>query len=103
MARFEYVNFARKKRSSNSGRRRVHEKLLRYVERNLKIIEKLNEKVSFEVLSQHLYKSLLVSSEIFRQQQIMFKSNVKRIDDRIVNVTQPHIRPIKRGKDHIPR
>jgi hypothetical protein len=41
---------------------------------------------------------LLVITEIYRQQEIMFESETSRIDDRIVSLTQPHLRPIVRGK-----
>ncbi|MCP4747558.1 MAG: hypothetical protein GY874_15675 [Desulfobacteraceae bacterium] len=28
----------------------------------------------------------------------MYEQRINRIDDRIVNIYQPHVRPIKRGK-----
>ena len=45
-----------------------------------------------------MYKLLLVINEVYRQQKWMYDQNVNRIDDRIVNIYQPHVRPIKRGK-----
>lgn len=50
------------------------------------------------LLSDQEYKDLLVISELYRQQKEMHKSRSKRIDDRIVSISQPHIRPILRGK-----
>jgi len=41
---------------------------------------------------------LLVVNEVYRQQQWMFENNKQRIDARIVSLSQPHIRPIVRGK-----
>ena len=41
---------------------------------------------------------LLVVCEIYRQQQWMFENNKKQIEDRIVSLNQPHVRPIVRGK-----
>ena len=41
---------------------------------------------------------LLVVTEVYRQQLSMYENESKRIDDRIVNIAQPHIRPIVRGK-----
>jgi hypothetical protein len=32
----------------------------------------------------------------------MYDNNVKRCDNRIVSISQPHIRPIVRGKEHTP-
>jgi IS5 family transposase len=45
-----------------------------------------------------LYYSLLIASEVTRQQQEMVYADSHRIDDRIVNLTKPHVRPIVRGK-----
>lgn len=41
---------------------------------------------------------LLVVAEVYRQQRTLFKNNQQRISDRIVSLSQPHIRPIVRGK-----
>jgi len=41
---------------------------------------------------------LFRSNEVYRQQKWMFDHGVNRIDDRIVSIYQPHVRPIKRGK-----
>jgi hypothetical protein len=45
-----------------------------------------------------MYKLLLVINEVYRQQKWMYEQRACRIDDRIVNIYQPHVRPIKRGK-----
>ncbi len=44
------------------------------------------------------YKLLLVVTEVDRQQLWMYQNNKQSIEDRIVSLTQPHIRPIVRGK-----
>ena len=41
---------------------------------------------------------LLVVAEIYRQQLWLYENQKQSIDDRIVSLTQPHIRPIVRGK-----
>lgn len=41
---------------------------------------------------------LLVVTEVYRQQLWMYENKKNSIDDRIVSLTQPHIRPIVRGK-----
>ena len=97
-ARKEFVVFSKKRRHSSSDIRKTRRKQLGYVERNLKSIAALNKHVSFEVLEARLYKLLLVCTEVARQQRILYDTRSTKIDDRIVNVFQPHIRPIKRGK-----
>ena len=41
---------------------------------------------------------VLPSFEVYRQQQWMWDNAEVRIDDRIVSLNQPHVRPIVRGK-----
>ena len=69
-----------------------------YLRRNLNHIEKQNQVVSLYELSHRQYKNLLVVSEVYRQQQWMYDHKSCRIDDRIVSINKPHVRPIKRGK-----
>ena len=38
-----------------------------------------------------------IVQEVLRQQRAMLRDGRRRIDDRIVSMVQPHIRPIKRG------
>ena len=45
---------------------------------------------------------LLVVVEVNRQQLCMYENNENRTDDRIVSLTQPHVRPIVRGKAGTP-
>lgn len=101
-ARKKYIIFTRKRRHTSKEIRKTRRLQLGYVERNLKSISKLNQYDSLEVLEARMYKLLLVCSETARQQRILHDSKSKRIDDRIVNIFQPHIRPIKRGKAQSP-
>jgi hypothetical protein len=72
---------------------------LRYVRRDLKIIGSLlKETASLDALSARQYKNLLVISEIYRQQREMYEGKCHRVEDRIVSLSQPHVRPIVRGK-----
>ena len=72
---------------------------LRYVRRDLQSIQGLlKETGSLEALSSRQYKNLLVVSEIYRQQPEMYEGRHHRAEDRIVSLSQPHVRPIVRGK-----
>jgi hypothetical protein len=97
-ARKDFIAAAKSKRLSQSKRRKALRKQLGYVERNLKIIDKLSAQTSLLKLAPRQYKNLLVIHEIYRQQRQMYDHRERRIDDRIVSVSQPHVRPIKRGK-----
>lgn len=89
---------AKSKKVSKNKLRKAIRKQLGYVHRNLKTIEKLSGKSFLLLLSKQQYRNLLVIHEAYRQQRWMYANNQNRIDDRIVSISQPHVRPIKRGK-----
>jgi len=41
---------------------------------------------------------LVVVAEVYRQQLWLYENKKQSIDDRIVSLNQPHVRPIVRGK-----
>jgi transposase, IS5 family len=45
---------------------------------------------------------LLVVATVYQQQLSMYENKQQRVDNRIVSLTQPHIRPIVRGKAGTP-
>lgn len=103
LARKNYLQVAKKRRPSRKQRRKAIRKQLQYVKRNLSHIEQLIQAgASLEVLSSRQYKSLLVVAEVYRQQQWMYDNKTQRIENRIVSLSQPHIRPIVRGKAGTP-
>jgi IS5 family transposase len=97
-ARKEFLSAAKSKKLSKSKRRKAIRKQLGYLRRNLKTIGKLNRQSSLTLLTRKQYKNLLVIDEVYRQQKWMFDNRQNKIADRIVSVSQPHVRPIKRGK-----
>jgi transposase, IS5 family len=98
-ARKEYLDVAKKRRPSKKQRKKAIKKQLQYLKRNLAHIKAfLALGAKLELLSAQKYKMLLVVNEVCRQQLFMYENNSSRIDDRIVSLTQPHVRPIIRGK-----
>ena len=100
-ARKKFTAFIRRKNPKSKTIRRAIREQLGYVRRNLEHIDRLVQTegaLPLPSLAVRLYKLLLVCHEVFRQQKHMYDERVRRIDDRIVSLTQPHVRPIKRGK-----
>ncbi len=98
IARKNFLSAAKSKRMSKGKRRKVIRKQIGYLERNLKAISELTKCSSLHLLDKPEYKNLLVISEVLRQQKWMYEQREHRVDNRIVSVSQPHVRPIKRGK-----
>lgn len=97
-ARKEFLSAAKSKKLSKSKRRKAIRKQLGYLRRNLKTIETQSRHSSLTALTSKKYKNLLVIHEVYRQQQWMYDNHENKIADRIVSISQPHVRPIKRGK-----
>jgi hypothetical protein len=97
-ARKQFLAIVKSKKVSKSKMRKAIRQQLGYLGRNLKSIDQLSQITSLLRLKKRMYKLLLVISEVYRQQRWMYEQKVNRIDDRIVNIYQPHVRPIKRGK-----
>ena len=97
-ARTEYLRVAMAKQPGHKKRRRGVGKQLRYLRRNLATISRMADEGLLIHLPPPHYRQLLVISELYRQQAWMYATRSHRIADRIVSLSQPHVRPIVRGK-----
>ena len=95
-ARKDYLAVAKQRRPTRNKRRQAIKKQLQYIKRNLAHIEQLiNLGATLEALNKKQYKTLLVLTEVLRQQQWLFDNNKQSIEDRIVSLSQPHIRLVQ--------
>lgn len=97
--RKEYLVYA-KKRSHvyKETRKAIHHQLL-CLKRNFHTLDDLEHHgAQLSTLDTELYRKLLIIHEIHRQQQLMYDQKSNRVEDRIVSIEQPHVRPIVRGK-----
>jgi hypothetical protein len=98
-ARRQYLTVAKQRKPKAKVLRKAMGQQLGYLRRNLNHIDALLAAgASLSLLSARQYRLLLVVSEVVRQQQLMYDNRIHRVEDRIVSLTQPHIRPIVRGK-----
>ena len=97
-ARKDFLKVAKKRRVRKKELRKAIGKQLRYVKRDLDHIEKLKERTSLKHLKRKNYRDLLVISELYRQQKQMWENKEHKIPGRIVSISQPHVRPMVRGK-----
>ncbi len=101
-ARYEYLKIAKRRRVSSKEMRKAIGKQLGYVRRDLGHIERLVGESSLSSLSKRQYRDLLVVQEVYRQQRLMYERRNHSVEGRIVSISQPHIRPIVRGKVSAP-
>lgn len=99
-ARQRYLNIDKKKKKTSRAIRKAIGQQLRYIRRNLKTIETMAERDLLKCLNKRQYRNLLVVQEIYRQQEEMYRTQTHKVDDRIVSIHMPFIRPIVRGKSN---
>ena len=98
VARKLYLKTAQKKVKSKTEIRRALRQQLGFVNRNIKNVLKLLATYETIPLNAHQYKYLLVIQTLYDQQAKMYKEKSHTVEDRIVSIHQPHVRPIVRGK-----
>jgi hypothetical protein len=102
-ARQQYLHIAKQRQAKRKALGKAIGQQLRYLRRNLAHIDKLIAAgATLAQLDKQLYRKLLVINQLFRQQQWMYQQRQHRIEDRIVSLAQPHVRPIVRGKARTP-
>lgn len=100
VARREYLNVSKMKRKPDKVLRRGLKLQINYLKRDIKIINGLLDKVKDGriPLDKHQSKYFFVIQHVLQQQESMFRDKSNSCQDRIVNIHQPHVRPIVRGK-----
>lgn len=101
-ARKAYLAVAKQKKPGQKKIRKGIGRQLRYLKRNLGHIDRMAEDGLLLYLDKRMYRLLLVINELYRQQQWMYEHRKHSIADRIVSLSQPHVRPIVRGKAKSP-
>ncbi len=99
-ARKKYLAIVKQRKPGRKQLRRGIREQLQYLRRNLGHIEMMLDRISgVQVpLSNKLLRKYWVIQYLYQQQEEMYRTKSKRCADRIVSISQPHVRPIVRGK-----
>jgi hypothetical protein len=98
VARKRYLQTAQKKNKSRKEIRKSVGSQLRFLRRNLNAINRLLDAFPEIPLKPKQHKYLLVVNTLYEQQKQMYSLKTHSVEDRIVSIHQPHVRPIVRGK-----
>lgn len=94
VARRDYLRFVRNRKPKKKLIRTTIRKQLCYMRRDLAAIEACDA----AKLSSKLQQQLAVVRKLYEQQKQMYETKTHQVPDRIVNIHQPWVRPIVRGK-----
>lgn len=100
IARKRYLAIAKNKKPGVKIRRRGLREQLQYLRRNVKYISSLLDDLGSTPfpLPYDMQRQYWIIQHLYSQQAEMYKKRKNRCDDRIVSISQPHVRPIVRGK-----
>ena len=102
IARKRYLALSKQRSRKEKQIRRAVREQLQYVKRNLRIVDQLLDKASKQEqpcgLTPRYMNLLSTILTLLSQQTAMYQTRSHRIQDRIVNLYQPHVRPSVRGK-----
>ena len=99
-ARAVYLNLAKSKRRSAKKIRSVIRFMLNCIKRDNGYLENFMHE-GYAPLSSEI-RLLMTIQTLYDQQLEMYQKKTHRVNDRIVSITQPYIRPIVRGKAKAP-
>jgi len=95
-ARKDYLKLAKSKKRTGKQVRSAIKKQLQYIRRDIEYIVGFVQEGA--KLTQKQKDLLNILTTLYEQQRIMFETRSHSIAQRIVNISQPHVRPIVRGK-----
>ena len=100
-ARKEFLALSKKKRKTKKEIRKAIRKQLGYLNRNIKSIHKLLDLIGSKdfPLSLRDQRIFWVIQLLYEQQKEMYANKIHSVKDRVVNIYQPYVRPIPRGKE----
>lgn len=99
-ARADYLALAKCRKRTGKRIRKAIKKQLQYVRRDLRYIDEyLAQGIEFDA---EQLERIDVIRKVYEQHDYMYCNKTHTVPDRIVSISQPHIRPIVRGKAKVP-
>jgi hypothetical protein len=103
VARTDFLNTAKKKSKTHKEIYKANGTQIRYLKRNLSSIEALLNLYTIHQikppLKKRAFEYIEVMQLVYEQQNTMHTLKIHTIENRIVNLHQRYVRPIKRGKE----
>jgi len=98
IARKKYLHIAQNRNPSKKKIRKGIKYQLQYLRRNFSIIDQKLDNWSEFPLKPKWQRYYWIIQTLYRQQKEMFETRTHKVEDRIVSIHQPHVRPMVRGK-----
>jgi len=97
-ARKDYLRASKQRRLGGRRLRKALKGQLGYIRRDLKHLDTMIARYGDLILSEKEGERFATVKSVYQQQLEMYQKKTHKVDNRIVSIDQPHIRPIVRGK-----
>jgi len=97
-ARKRYLAEAKKRQKNKVSLRSAIRYMLNCLDRNIRSINKMLDMLEVNPLKHKKMRQFWIIQTLNDQQRQMYNEKSKRCDHRIVSISQPHVRPMVRGK-----
>jgi len=94
--------FSKRRKVSVQATKRGRKTLLHLLEKGIGVYQHLLNKTRGIHLSEPIAQRFKTIRKVYQQQLYLIKKNTTKVRDRIVSLSQPHIRPVIRGKENKP-
>ena len=99
VARTDFLRFVKRRKPTRQQIRNAIRKQLQYVRRNLDTINgQISQGAMLKDIGEDLQKKFETIKALYSQQKEMYDGHTHKVEDRIVSIAQPWLRPIVRGK-----
>ena len=100
-ARSKYLKISKQRRPRKKQVQKAIKAQLFYVKKNLDVLDNLPAE-ALQILKPKHRERLVTIHKVWEQQKMMMESKTHTVEDRIISLRQPHVRPIVRGKMRSP-
>jgi hypothetical protein len=97
-ARKAYLSFVKQRKPNKKAIRKAVGQQLRFVKRDIGHVDRMIDKFGIDGLNQRQQEWLSTIKALYTQQRQMYDTKKNTVENRIVSIGQPHVRPIVRGK-----
>ena len=100
--KIKQIDFSKKRRVGIKANKRRVKSLLRLLKKGIEAYQSLLDEAEGLHLSEYVAKRFKTIRKVYEQQSYLVQNKTTSVKNRIVSLSQPHIRPIVRGKENKP-
>jgi transposase, IS5 family len=100
--KIKQIDFSKKRKVGIKANKKRVKSLLKLLKKGIEAFQNLLDQTKGLHLSENVANKFKTIRKVYQQQRYLVENKTTSVKDRIVSLSQPHIRPIVRGKENKP-